>query len=82
MESIINIQLQRMHPALLQQNSTRFSGTEASKVANGGLRNASDASQRRQQARATLSFVSAKLPYTSPYTHALVRVPCGLHTNT
>ena len=47
-----------------------FPWTEASKLANGG----SDASQRGQQARATLGFVFAKLPYTSPYIHALVCV--------
>ena len=44
-----------------------FPWTESSKVANGGLHTARDASQRRQQAR-------AKLPYTSPYTHTLVCV--------
>ena len=37
----------------------------------------------RQQARATLGFILANLPYTSPYTDALVcvlcRLPCIIH---
>ena len=74
MASITSIHLPGRVGRYCSEPPLAFPRTEASKVANGGLGTACDASQHRQQAGATLGFVFAKLPYTSPYTHALVCV--------